>query len=75
MYKFNIIDKLSLLFVIIGAINWGLFGLFNFNLVAAIFNLFGDASSILQRIIYILVGVAGVNLSYLIYKTKFKQMK
>ena len=75
MYKFNIIDKLSLLFVIIGAINWGLIGLFNFNLVAVIFNLFGDASSILQRIIYILVGVAGVNLAYLIYKTKFKHMK
>lgn len=42
--------------MIIGAINWGLIGLFNFNLVEAIF---GDMT-LLSRIIYILVGVAGV---------------
>lgn len=46
----------ALILMIIGAINWGLIGLFNFNLVEAIF---GDMT-LLSRIIYILVGVAGV---------------
>lgn len=42
--------------MIIGALNWGLIGAFNFNLVDTIF---GDMS-LLSRIIYILVGVAGL---------------
>ncbi|CUP90148.1 DUF378 domain-containing protein [Clostridium baratii] len=50
------IDKLALLLVIIGAINWGLIGIFNFNLVAM---LFGDMTA-LSRIIYALVGIAGL---------------
>lgn len=50
-------DTLALLLVIIGAINWGLIGLFNFDLVAAIF---GGQSSLLSRIIYSLVGLAGL---------------
>jgi len=37
MYKFNLFDKISLLLVIIGAINWGLLGLFNLNLVGTIY--------------------------------------
>ncbi|MEE0967628.1 MAG: DUF378 domain-containing protein [Bacilli bacterium] len=51
----NTIQKIALLFTIIGAINWGLIGLFNFNLVAS---LFGD--SMLSAIIYMIVGVAGI---------------
>jgi uncharacterized membrane protein YuzA (DUF378 family) len=50
------LDTIALLFVVIGAINWGLIGLFRFDLVAA---LFGDMSS-LTRIIYILVGIGGL---------------
>lgn len=46
----------ALILMIIGAVNWGLIGLFNFNLVEAIF---GDMT-LLSRIIYILVGVAGI---------------
>lgn len=42
---------------IIGAINWGLIGFFRFDLVAA---LFGGPYSFLSRVIYALVGVAGV---------------
>ena len=72
MYKFTLIDKISLLLVIIGALNWGLIGLTSFDLVETIFKLFGSASQILQRIVYILVGVAGVNIIYLIYKSKYK---
>lgn len=50
-------DTLALLLVIIGALNWGLIGLFNFDLVAT---LFGGQTSFLSRIIYSLVGLAGL---------------
>ena len=53
--KMNMIQKIALVFTIIGAINWGLIGLFNFNLVEAIF---GDA--LLSAIIYMIVGIAGI---------------
>lgn len=52
----KIIDKIALALIIIGAINWGLIGIFGFNLVAAIF---GDMT-IFARIIYALVGVSGL---------------
>ena len=52
----KVIDKIALVLIIIGAINWGLIGIFNFNLVDAIFG----AMSILSRIIYILVGISGL---------------
>jgi len=54
------LGKISLWLSIIGALNWGLIGLFNFNLVALIF---GDMS-ILSRIVYILVGLAAIWLIY-----------
>ena len=50
------LDALALLLVIIGAINWGLIGFFQFDLVAT---LFGDMSA-LSRIVYGLVGIAGL---------------
>jgi uncharacterized membrane protein YuzA (DUF378 family) len=50
------LNLLTLILVIVGAINWGLVGLFDFNLVAAIF---GQGSA-LSRIIYTLVGASGV---------------
>lgn len=52
----KIIDKIALALIIIGAINWGLIGVFQFNLVEAIF---GDMTMI-ARIIYGLVGVSGL---------------
>ena len=52
----KIIDKIALILVIVGAINWGLIGFFNFNLVAMIF---GDMT-IFARIIYALVGLSGI---------------
>lgn len=51
----NVIQKIALVLTIIGAINWGLIGLFNFNLVEMIFG-----SSMLSAIIYMLVGIAGI---------------
>lgn len=50
-------DTLSLILLIIGALNWGLIGLFQFDVVAAIF---GGMSGIVSRIIYTLVGLAGI---------------
>lgn len=47
----------ALVLVIIGAVNWGLVGLFQFDLVAA---LFGGQAAPLSRVVYTLVGVAGV---------------
>ncbi len=52
----KVIDTIALILVIVGAINWGLIGLFNFNLVTMIF---GNMSAI-SRIIYTLVGIAGL---------------
>ena len=51
------LDKICLVLTIIGAINWGSVGLFQFDIVAA---LFGGSASILSRIIYTLVALAGI---------------
>ena len=50
-------DTLTLILAIIGCANWGLVGLFQFDLVAW---LFGGQASLLSRIIYTLVGLAGL---------------
>lgn len=50
-------DRIALLLVIVGALNWLLVGLFKFDLVAAIF---GGQASFLSRIIYVLVGLSGI---------------
>jgi uncharacterized protein len=57
------IQRLALVLTIIGAINWGLIGFFQFDLVASIF---GGQDSAISRIIYGLVGLAGlINLGLL----------
>ena len=50
-------DKICLILSIIGSLNWGLIGLFRFDLVAWIC---GGQGSILARIIYTVVGLAGI---------------
>ena len=50
------VNVITLVLVIVGGINWGLVGAFDFNLVAAIF---GD-QSMLSRIIYVLVGLSAL---------------
>ncbi len=50
------LQKTALVFTIIGAINWGLVGFFDFNLVTA---LFGEATT-LSRVVYGIVGIAGL---------------
>ena len=54
----KLLNCLALTVTIIGALNWGLIGFFNFNLVSWIF---GDMS-LLSRIIYMLVGICGLYL-------------
>lgn len=56
-FNMNIIKRIALALVIIGAVNWGLIGLFRFDLVAAIF---GGQDAGLSRLIYTLVGLSGL---------------
>ena len=51
------LDRIALVLVIIGALNWLLVGLFKYDLVAA---LFGGTASLVSRIIYVVVGLAGL---------------
>lgn len=51
------LDRISLILVIIGAINWGAIGLFQFDIVAWIF---GGQGAIISRIIYTVVALAGI---------------
>ncbi len=55
--RMKTIDIIAIVLTIIGAINWGLVGLFRFDLVGAIF---GGTGSLLARIVFTLVGIAGV---------------
>ena len=52
----KVLDTIALILVIIGGINWGLSGFFQFNLVGSLFGSF----SMLSRIIYALVGIASL---------------
>lgn len=54
--KMETLQKVALVVTIIGAVNWGLIGLLDFNLVAT---LFGEGS-MLSRIVYTLVGITGL---------------
>ncbi len=51
-----ILQKIALVITIIGAINWGLIGLFDFNLVATLF----ESAEVIEKFIYILVGISGL---------------
>lgn len=66
------IQRTALVLTIIGAINWGLVGFFQFDLVAAIF---GGQDSALSRIIYGLVGIAGLINLTLLFKPSEEEVK
>ncbi|WP_408007459.1 DUF378 domain-containing protein [Pseudalkalibacillus sp. A8] len=61
----NGLQRTALTLAIIGAINWGLIGFFQFDLVAAIF---GGQDSVLSRIIYGLVGLSGLYCLTLLFR-------
>ena len=58
------LQKIALIFTVIGAINWGLIGFFDFNLVTTLFK----DSSIIVKIIYDLVGICGLVNILLLFK-------
>jgi uncharacterized membrane protein YuzA (DUF378 family) len=60
--RFNPMDWIAMILLIVGGLNWGLVGLADFDLVAA---LFGEGSG-LSRVVYVLVGLAAL---YSIYTT------
>lgn len=53
------IQRIALLLIIVGAINWGLIGLFQYDLVAGLFG-GGEQSGAFARVIYTLVGISGL---------------
>ena len=53
----DILKKICLVLIIIGAINWAFVGLFELDLVASIF---GGSDALLAKIIYIIIGIAGL---------------
>ncbi|SDQ29277.1 hypothetical protein SAMN05216232_1471 [Virgibacillus subterraneus] len=61
------IQRACLALTIIGAINWGLIGLFQFDLVAAVFG-GGEQSGAFARVIYTLVGISGLVTLSLLFK-------
>jgi len=66
MGQMNVLDWIAFVLVVVGGLNWGLVGFFNFDLVATIF---GDMSMI-SRIVYALVGLAALYGIFAIIKKK-----
>ena len=68
----SVIQKIALVITIIGAVNWGLIGIFDFNLVAY---LFGNGS-VLSRVVYIFVFVTGLfNIALLFLRNRHHIME
>ena len=63
------VNTIALVLVIIGAINWALIGVFQFDLVAWIF---GGAGTLLARIVYTVVALAGIWCISLLFRPKAK---
>lgn len=64
-----IADTISLILVIVGALNWGAIGLFGVDVVSSIFGV----GSIITRIIFSLVGIAGLWAITILFKEKIPQ--
>ena len=58
MKNLVLVDVIALLLVVVGGLNWGLVGLFQFDLVAFLFG--GFASGVIARILYVVVALAAV---------------
>lgn len=61
------LDRLSLILVILGAINWGSVGIFRFDMIAW---LFGGSGATVSRIIYTIVGLAGLWCVSLLFRSR-----
>ena len=62
-----LMDRLALIITIIGALNWGSIGLFQFDIVAL---LFGGQDALLSRIVYTVVALAGIWCISLIFRAR-----
>lgn len=67
----DIIKNIALFLTVIGALNWGLIGFFDFNLVTFIFG----GLDVLTKIIYMLVGVSGIIVAYVATDCCMKKTK
>ncbi|MEG1457601.1 MAG: DUF378 domain-containing protein [Bacilli bacterium] len=68
----KVLEKIALLLTIVGALNWGMVGLFDFNLVSS---LFGN-EAFFTRLVYALVGLAGIiNIGMLFSPMKKEKVK
>lgn len=63
----NSLDRIALILVIIGALNWGSLGLFRYDVVAA---LFGGTTSAVSRLIYLVVGLSGLYTISLLFRER-----
>ena len=61
------LDRLSLIFIIIGALNWGSIGIFRFDFVSWIF---GGQEATFSRILYSLIGLAGIWCISLLFRSR-----
>lgn len=59
MDKLSVIDAIAIILVVVGGLNWGLVGLVDFDLIAAIFG----AMSVISRVVYVLVALAAIYLA------------
>ncbi len=65
-----VMDRIALILAIIGGLNWGLVGIFRFDLVAY---LFGGQTASVSRVIYTLVGLAAIWCIYLLFREENTQ--
>jgi hypothetical protein len=68
--KLDAFDWLALMLVIVASINWGLFGIFNFDLVTLLLVPAGSSINVMARIVYGIFGLAGAYMIYLLMKLK-----
>lgn len=66
VFQMMIVNKIALVLAIIGALSWGLVGLFTFDLVAWVC---GGATTVIARVIYTLVAIAGIFCISMLFKT------
>ena len=64
------LDKLALTLAIVGGLNWGAIGLFNFDLVAF---LFGGSGTLLARIVYTVVGLSALWCVTLLFRNDYNE--
>ncbi len=65
--ELTLLDKIALILIVIGGLNWGLVGFFQWNLVEAIFG-FSATGAFLAQLVYLLVGIAAVYVAAVMMK-------